>query len=92
VKRILVLTLGWFFIVLGVLGLFLPILQGVLFLVIGLLLLSTEYQWAKRLIEKVSRKYPKVGSLMQKATGFVERLIQKVENLGKKNPGKEKPL
>jgi hypothetical protein len=28
-------TLGWFFIALGILGLFLPILQGVLFLFIG---------------------------------------------------------
>jgi hypothetical protein len=42
--RVLVLTTGWIFIVLGVLGLFLPILQGGLFLAIGFALLSLGSQ------------------------------------------------
>jgi len=36
VKRLLALVVGWGFIALGIVGLFLPILQGVLFLLIGL--------------------------------------------------------
>ena len=35
-KHYLFLALGWIFIFLGILGLFLPILQGILFLAIGL--------------------------------------------------------
>ena len=38
--RMTILTFGWIFIVLGVLGLFLPILQGILFLAIGGMLLA----------------------------------------------------
>jgi uncharacterized protein len=42
-KRILVLIVGWGFILLGIVGLFLPILQGVLFILIGLIIVSSEY-------------------------------------------------
>ena len=37
---------------LGVIGLFLPLLQGVLFLLIGLFILSTEYVWAQTIAVK----------------------------------------
>ena len=46
-KRWLILLTGWGFILLGIAGLFLPILQGILFLVIGLhsrLALATDVQ------------------------------------------------
>lgn len=39
---------GGAFLVLGVIGLFLPFLQGILFLIIGLTLLSTESEHARR--------------------------------------------
>jgi len=58
VKRILVLAVGWMFILLGVAGLFLPILQGVLFLLIGLLILSTEYVWAHHLLGRLRERFP----------------------------------
>ena len=45
--RIGKLTLGVLLLVLGVVGLFLPFLQGILFLIMGLSLLSTESQRAK---------------------------------------------
>jgi uncharacterized protein len=38
-KRIARITIGWNFIVAGIAGLFLPLLQGVLFLMIGLVIL-----------------------------------------------------
>ena len=55
IKRIAVLTLGWLFILFGIVGLVLPVLQGVLFLLIGLALLSTESETARRL--DVARSY-----------------------------------
>ena len=41
-KRVFIYILGWGFILLGIVGLFLPVLQGILFLLIGLLILSKE--------------------------------------------------
>lgn len=57
-KRIVVLALGWMFILLGVAGLFLPVLQGILFLFIGLIILSTEYVWAHHLLRRVRERFP----------------------------------
>ena len=51
---------GWTFVVIGVLGIFLPLLQGVLFIVIGLTILSTRYAFARRMLARLERKYPEV--------------------------------
>jgi uncharacterized membrane protein YbaN (DUF454 family) len=67
-KRILVLIAGWGFILLGILGLFLPILQGVLFLLVGLIILSAEYVWAHRLLTRLRERFPKTGRTADKAT------------------------
>ncbi|MBI1985304.1 MAG: DUF454 family protein [Rhodospirillales bacterium] len=50
------LTGGWVFLVLGFLGLFLPVLQGVLFLLVGVYLLSRESSWARWLRRKLRRR------------------------------------
>ncbi len=57
-KRIAILALGWVFILFGIVGLFLPILQGILFLLIGLALLSIESVTARRLLERLRARYP----------------------------------
>jgi uncharacterized protein len=61
-KRWLVIISGWSFVALGVAGLFLPILQGVLFLLIGLTILSTEYVWAHKLLQKLRKRFPSLAS------------------------------
>lgn len=48
---------GFGLIVLGVIGLFLPVLQGIAFILLGLLLLSREYHWARRLLDWAKRKW-----------------------------------
>ncbi len=69
-KRVLIHVLGWGFILLGIVGLFLPVLQGLLFLLIGLLILSGESPWAKKLIQgfrkRFPRQYEKVHSLKER--------------------------
>ena len=47
---------GFGLIGLGIIGLFLPVLQGIAFIVAGLLLLAREYHWARRLLDWVRRK------------------------------------
>jgi Putative transmembrane protein (PGPGW) len=56
VKRWLKVGAGWCLLVVGVAGLFLPVLQGLLCIASGLTLLSTEYQWAGACLEWVKRK------------------------------------
>ena len=57
-RRYLVLGFGWVFILLGILGLFLPVLQGILFLSIGLILLSSESVRLRWLIMKLGQRFP----------------------------------
>ena len=59
-KHLLRLIFGWFFLVLGVLGLFLPLLQGILFLAIGFLLLAPNVPVFRRVLRWIQRKYPRV--------------------------------
>ncbi len=58
VTRVLVLVLGWALILLGVIGLFVPILQGILFIFLGLWVLSRESQWAHRSLHKMRLRFP----------------------------------
>lgn len=67
VKRAGMLAAGWGFIVLGIAGLFLPVLQGILFLLIGLFILSTEYVWAHKLLQKVKRRFPQIATQFERA-------------------------
>jgi len=60
-KRIVKLIAGWAFIVLGVAGLFLPVLPGLVFLLVGLTILSTEHRWARRLMIRLRRRFPKAS-------------------------------
>ncbi|HVZ16872.1 MAG TPA: PGPGW domain-containing protein [Terriglobales bacterium] len=77
-KRVAVLIVGWAFILLGIVGLFLPILQGVLFLLIGLLILSTEYAWAHHLLEKLRTRFPRMSESLDRARMKAERWMKKV--------------
>ncbi len=52
------MTLGWTLILFGIVGLFLPVLQGVLFLILGLLVLSGESETARRWLGKIRERYP----------------------------------
>jgi len=57
---------GWTFLVLGVLGLLLPLLQGVLFIVIGLTILSTRNAFARRILSRLEQKYPEIYARVER--------------------------
>lgn len=63
-KKMLQLAAGWMLLALGVVGLFLPVLQGVLFIMLGLLVLSYHSPWAERLLARLRRRFPKQHRLM----------------------------
>ena len=77
-RRFLILASGWFFIVLGILGLFLPILQGILFLAIGAYLLSLESPMARRFIERMRRRYPRLGETFDTARGRAAHVLHRI--------------
>ena len=83
VKRLGLLILGWAFVLVGIAGLFLPILQGILFIVIGLLILSSEYVWAHRLVEKLKIRFPGVA---QASAAASEKARLWIQRLGRTSP------
>lgn len=62
---------GWFFIFLGIIGLFLPILQGILFLVIGAIILAPLVPFFHRTLVKLENKYP---DIFAQAKRFLHRM------------------
>lgn len=81
-KRVAKLVIGWSLIVLGVIGLFLPVLQGILFLLAGLIILSTEHAWAHRLRERLSAKYPAIGRRMDEASAWLKKWKKRLSSSG----------
>ncbi|MDF1587507.1 PGPGW domain-containing protein [Geminicoccaceae bacterium 1502E] len=71
--RIAMMGLGYGFLVLGVLGLFLPFLQGILFLLVGLLILARHAPWAERMLERLKGRHPHLKSSIEKAEALADR-------------------
>lgn len=69
-KRVGILVLGWFFIALGIVGLVLPFLQGILFLLIGLAVLSKESAVAHRWLVAFTTRHPKIDRQRRRAVAW----------------------
>jgi uncharacterized membrane protein YbaN (DUF454 family) len=65
VKRIAVLVIGWLLVAFGVVGLFLPVLQGVLFILLGLWVLSIESETAHRWLQRARARHPKADAKLK---------------------------
>lgn len=50
---------GWTLLVLGLLGIVLPFLQGILFLALGLFVLRDQYPWARRSMAWLHHRWPR---------------------------------
>jgi uncharacterized membrane protein YbaN (DUF454 family) len=64
---------GWFFVLLGVLGLFLPFLQGIFFLLIGAIILAPEIPFFHRLATKLENRYPEIFA-------YVRQLLHRISD------------
>ena len=78
VKRILVLIVGWGFILLGIVGLVLPFLQGVLFIAVGLVILSSQYAPARLLLRKLRARFPRVGHIVDGARAQAAKWMKRL--------------
>jgi uncharacterized membrane protein YbaN (DUF454 family) len=66
-RIILMQSLGYGFLVLGVIGVLLPILQGSICFLIGLAILSRHAAWAERLMNRLKQRFPRLGQLVDVA-------------------------
>jgi uncharacterized membrane protein YbaN (DUF454 family) len=76
-KRMLTLIAGWGFIAVGIVGLILPFLQGVLFILLGLVILSSYDAWARLLLAKLRRRFPKIGRIADKAAAIAASWLKR---------------
>jgi uncharacterized membrane protein YbaN (DUF454 family) len=76
-KKVIILIIGWLFIFLGIIGLFLPILQGILFIMIGLAILSSRSALVRRFLKHLEERYPnqyeKVKSWREKIMAWFKK-------------------
>jgi uncharacterized membrane protein YbaN (DUF454 family) len=85
VKAVALQVTGYAFLVLGVLGLFLPFLQGVLFILIGLLILAKQAPWAHNLLQRFRDRHPRAGELIDRAETTMAAWWQRVVSFGRRS-------
>lgn len=85
IKTVIILIFGWSMIVLGVIGLFLPVLQGILFILIGLYILGKRSRMARKLVQRLNRRYPGLALSIREARYKGEDLIKRCSDFFKKS-------
>ncbi|HWR35519.1 MAG TPA: PGPGW domain-containing protein [Clostridia bacterium] len=81
-KRVLIISVGWMFIILGIAGLVLPVLQGILFLLIGLIILSTECAWAHNLLQGLRNRFPRIAAHINHAELHAKAWLHRLTHRG----------
>ncbi len=75
VRRILLIVVASIFLIVGLVGLVLPFLQGILFLIISLILFSIASPQIRDWTEVHTRKYPRIHKTIEKMRGRIVRII-----------------
>ena len=77
IKRVLLLIAGWGFILLGIIGLVLPFLQGVLFILLGMIILSSQYAWARFLLVKLRKRFPRLAGVADQCAAKAATVLKR---------------
>jgi uncharacterized protein YqgC (DUF456 family) len=64
---IILLVLGYGFLLLGLVGLIFPILPGWIFIFVGLLILAKQASWARRALDWLRSRHPRVEAIIDRA-------------------------
>lgn len=78
IKKIILLALGVIFIILGIIGLFLPFLQGILFLAIGAILLSYCFPKFKNWMYEKTKNSPHLHKVLLKADEYITDIVGEI--------------
>lgn len=83
--------IGWFFIVLGIIGLFLPILQGILFILVGMFILARDIPFFHNVLCRLEERYPvifgKAKCLHVDVSNWCRKKITIFDKCGKNRDG-----
>jgi uncharacterized membrane protein YbaN (DUF454 family) len=71
--RLASIGLGYSLVTLGVIGIIVPVLNGTVFLIFGLLILSRHTRWAASWLEWLKARSARLGSLIERAEGWLDR-------------------
>lgn len=74
-KKYFIITLGVLFIIVGLAGLVLPVLQGWFFLAIGALLLSMYSPGIRTWMDRHTARYPKLHAFVERAQGWTTKVF-----------------
>lgn len=74
-KRIIVLSIATLFLLLGLAGLVLPVLQGWFFLALSLILFSLYSPALRAWIDRHTIKYPKIHAFVGKANDWTTKVF-----------------
>lgn len=76
-RRAFYISLAIFFIIIGFAGLVLPILNGIFFLIIGLIILSFEFEQLETILENTTKRHPKIHHWYKKINSFLRKHLGK---------------
>lgn len=71
--RLASIGLGYSLVTLGVIGIIVPVLNGTVFLVFGLLILSRHTRWAASWLEWLKARNARLASLIGRGESWVDR-------------------
>ena len=57
-QRIAVIVVGWVLILVGIVGLVLPVVPGAVLIVVGALMVNPQWAWLRRMLEKCRVRFP----------------------------------
>jgi len=77
-RRVGVLIVGCALVLLGTIGLAVPVLQGVMLILLGLYVLSRESRTARRLHEQLLARHPGLRSAVERAKARLRRLRRRL--------------
>ena len=71
--RLATIGFGYGLVTLGVIGIIVPVLNGTVILVFGLLILSRHTRWAASWLEWLKRRNARFGTLIERGEKLVDR-------------------
>lgn len=76
-KNAVLIFIALFLIIVGVAGLVLPLLPGILFIIVGLLILSAYNVRFEYWLHGITKKYPPLHTIALDIQAFIERILGK---------------
>jgi len=70
---------GWTLVFLGVIGWFIPVVPGTIFIFLGFALISSQSEWVRNLIDSLSLRFPRQAA---KLRAIKEGLLSRIGGEG----------